>query len=86
MYTFVKCSCYFEHPVVDLQNKVTCTTEIFTLNGLKMKTQEFTCIGNIFELFYLHKTNSACICAGKTPLNQTLNTLHVHKNVNHMPL
>ena len=51
--------------------KVTCTTEIFSFeNGLKI--QEFTCTGNIFELFYLHETNSACICAGKTPLNWTL--------------
>ena len=51
--------------------KVTCTYwDIIFENGLK--TQEFICNGNIFELFYLHKTNSACICAGKTPLNRTL--------------
>ena len=58
-------------PVVDLQNKSYLHNwDIFFENGLK--TQEFTCTGNIFELFYLHKTNSACICAGKTPVNRTL--------------
>ena len=41
----------------------------FMENGLK--SPEFACTGSNFVLFYMHGSNSACICACKTPKSST---------------
>ena len=37
-----------------------------------LKSPEFACTGSNFVLFYMHRVNSACICACKTPGNWAL--------------
>lgn len=58
--------------MVDLQNKsYTCTTEIFSLK-MVWKHKNLPALVTFLNYFTCTKQNSACLCAGKTPLNWTL--------------